>query len=227
MIKMKRTIQTLAILIAIALLAVWMVGCGGDEEGEPAGTVTAVDPAAGSEIAANQAIKITFDEAVDAVMVDGVAATGSAKNWTFQGDLTGKTGISITWTNKDADATAGGPYPVAYTVKAADNTPPAIASSDPEDGDEDLDPEGLNEDGIEIKFSEPLKKVTVDVTIEGEPLKWVAELSDDGMTATVVMLKGGEISYESEIVLVINAEDLAGNKLEDAEITFTTAAKEE
>ena len=75
MIKMKRTIQTLAILIAITLLAVWMVGCGGDDETEP-GTVTTVDPAAGSEIAANQAIKITFDNPVDAVMVDGAAATG-------------------------------------------------------------------------------------------------------------------------------------------------------
>lgn len=225
MIKMKRTIQTLAILIAITLAATWMVGCGGDDE-LPAGTVTAVDPAAGSEIAANQSIKITFDEAVDAVMVDGVAATGSAKSWTFQGNITG-TGISITWTNKDADATAGGPYPVAYTVKAADEVAPTIVSSDPADGDDDLDPEKLNEDGMEIKFSEALKKVTVDVTIEGEALKWTSELSDDGMTAVVIMLKGGEISYESEIVLVINGEDLAGNKLEDAEITFTTAAKEE
>ena len=226
MIKMKRTIQTLAILIAITLAATWMVGCGGDEE-LPAGTVTAVDPAAGSEIAANQAVKITFDEAVDAVMVDGVAATGSAKSWTFQGDLTGKTGISITWTNQDADATAGGPYPVAYTVKAADPDPPQIASSDPGDGDKDLDPEKLNEDGMEIKFNEAVKKATVLVTIEGEQLKWTSELSDDGMTAAVIMLKGGEVSYESEIVLVVTAEDLAGNKMDETEITFNTAAKEE
>jgi hypothetical protein len=226
MIKMKRTIQTLAILIAIALLAVWMVGCGEEEGGEP-GTVTAVDPPAGSEIAANAAIKITFDNPVDAVMVDGTPATGSAKSWTFQGDLTGKTGISITWTNKDADATAGGPYPVAYTVKAADPDPPQIASSDPADGDEDLDPEKLNEDGMEVKFNEPVKKATVLVTIEGEQLKWTSELSDDGTTATVVMLKGGEVSYESEIVLVVTAEDLAGNKMDETEITFTTAAKEE
>jgi len=54
-------------------------------------------------------------------MVNGVLATGSAKVWKFQGDLTGKSGISITWTNDDADATAGGPYHVAYIVKAADD----------------------------------------------------------------------------------------------------------
>jgi len=226
MIKMKRTIQTLAILIAIALLAVWMVGCGGDEGEEP-GTVTAVDPPDGSEIVANQEIKITFDNPVDAVMVDGAAATGSAKNWTFKGDLTGKTGISITWTNKDTDATAGGPYSVTYTVKAADTEAPTVAGSTPEDGDKDLDPEGLNEDGMEIEFSEPLKKVTVEVTIEGEALKWTAELSDDGKTAAIVMLKGGELPYESEIIMIVNGEDLAGNKMEETEITFTTAAKEE
>jgi hypothetical protein len=226
MIKMKRTIQTLAILIAIALLAIWIVGCG-EEEGEPAGTVTAVDPPAGSEIAANQAIKITFDNAVDAVMVDGVAATGSAKNWTFQGDLTGKTGISITWTNKDTDATAGGPHPVAYTVKAADTTPPDVTGSTPADGDDDLDPEELNEDGIEIEFSEPVTKVTVEVTVEGETLKWTVETSDDGMTATAIMLPGGDIPYESEVVVIVNAQDAAGNKMDEVEITFTTAAKEE
>jgi hypothetical protein len=226
MIKMKRTIQTLAILIAITLLAVWMVGCGGDEGEEP-GTVTTVDPPAGSTIPANQAIKITFDNPVDAVMVDGTPATGSAKNWTFQGDLTGKTGISITWTNKDTDATAGGPHPVAYTVKAADTTPPTVTGSSIGDGDKDVDPESVNEDGIEIEFSEPTKKVKIDVTVEGEALKWTVETSDDEMTATAIMLPGGELPYESEVVVVVNGEDAAGNKMEETEITFTTSAKEE
>jgi hypothetical protein len=226
MIKMKRTIQALAILIAITLAAVWMVGCGG-EEGEEPGTVTAVDPPDGSEIVANQEIKITFDNPVDAVMVDGAAATGSAKNWTFKGDLTGKTGISITWTNKDVDATAGGPYSVTYTIKAADPDPPQVTGSTPGDGDEDVDPEETNEDGMEVEFNEPVAKATVLVTIEGEQLKWTTELSDDGMTAAVVMLKGGELPYESEVVLVVTAEDLAGNKMDEVEITFTTAAKEE
>jgi hypothetical protein len=225
MIKMKRTIQTLAILIAIALLAVWMVGCGGDEEVEP-GTVTAVDPPAGSEIAANQAIKITFDNPVDAVMVNGAAATGSAKNWTFQGDLTGKAGIDITWTNQDADATAGS-HSVTYTVKAADTTPPEVTGSSIGDGDKDVNPEEPNEDGIEIEFSEPTKKVSIEVTVEGEALKWTVETSDDEMTATAIMLPGGEVPYESEILVIVNGEDAAGNEMEETEITFTTAAKEE
>jgi hypothetical protein len=220
--KMKRTIQALAMLIAITLVTVWMVGCGGDEELSVA-TVTKVDPAEGSTIAANQKITITFDNPATNVTVNGAAATGAGTSWSFQGDLTGKTGIDIAWTSEDDSA---GAKSVSYTIQAADTTPPAISSSTPKDGAKDLDPEALNADGMEIKFSEPLKKVTVDVTIDGEALKWTAELSDDKTTAAVTMLKGGELSYEAEIVLVITAEDNAGNKLE-AEITFTTAAKEE
>jgi hypothetical protein len=220
--KMKRTIQALAMLIAITLVTVWMVGCGEEDTGTVA-AVTKVDPAEGSTIAANQKITITFDNPATNVTVNGAAATGAGTSWSFQGDLTGKTGIDIAWTSEDDSA---GAKSVSYTIQAADTTPPAIASSDPGDGDKDLDPEALNADGIEIKFSEPLKKVTVDVTIDGEPLKWLAELSDDKTTAVISMLKGGELPYEAEIVLVVTAEDNAGNKLE-AEITFATAAKEE
>lgn len=220
--KMKRTIQALAMLIAITLVTVWMVGCGEDEELSVA-AVTKVDPAEGSTIAANQKITITFDNPATNVTVNGAAATGAGTSWSFQGDLTGKTGIDIAWTSEDDSA---GAKSVSYTIQAADTTPPAISSSTPKDGAKDLDPEALNADGMEIKFSEPLKKVSVDVTIDGEPLKWLAELSDDKTTAMVSMLKGGELPYEAEIVLVVTAEDNAGNKLE-AEITFATAAKEE
>jgi hypothetical protein len=222
---MKRTIQTLAMLMAITLAFVWMVGCGGDEEVILAALTGAVPPE-GSEIAANQEITLNFDNAAFNVTVNGTPATGSGKAWRWSGTLTeGAAALSVAWENEDASETGSGS--VSYTVLAADNTPPAIASSDPSDGDDNLDPETLNEDGMEVKFSEPVSKVTIDVTIEGEPLKWTVELSDDKITAAVVMLKGGELPYESEIILVVNAEDAAGNKLEDAEITFATAAKEE
>ena len=221
---MKRTIQALAMLMAITLAVVWIVGCGEEEEGTVA-VITAATPAEGSEIAANTEITITFDNPALDVTVNGTPATGSGKAWKWKGDIPeGAQTLSVAWTNEDESAGSG---TISYTVKAADTTPPEIASSDPADGDDDLDPEALNEDGFEIKFSEPVKKATVDVTIEGEPLKWTVELSDDKTTATVVMLKGGELPYESEIVLIVSAEDDAGNKLEDAEITITTAAKEE
>jgi hypothetical protein len=223
--KMRRTIQALAMLIAMTLAVIWMVGCGEDEEEEVATAAgTTVNPPEGSEIAANQEITITFDEAVNSATVNGQPATGSGKVWKFQGDLTGQTGITIGWTNSDDSAGEG--KSVTYTIKAADTTPPTITSSSPADGDTDVDPEGINTDGMTIDFDEPIAKLSVDVTVDGERLKWTTEQSDDKTKVDVLMLAGGELSYETEIVLVVAAEDAAGNKLE-AEITFTTAAKEE
>jgi hypothetical protein len=183
--------------------------------------VIGVNPPEGSVIPANQEITITFDNPVTNVTVNGIRAIGSGNAWKFKGDLTGQRGINIAWTNEDGSAGEG-----KYVAYAADTTPPRIVSSTPKDGAKDHDPEKLNRDGMEIRFSEPLKKVTVEVTIDGEPLKWVAELSDDKTTAIVSMLKGGELPYEAEVVLVVNAEDLAGNRLRNAKITFTTKAKE-
>jgi hypothetical protein len=222
--KMKRTIQTLAILIAMTLLAVWMIGCG--EEEVILAAISSVAPPEGSEIAANQEIAITFDNPAFNVTVNGTPATGSGSAWRWSGTIPeGAQTLSIAWENEDASETGSGT--VSYTVLPADPDPPQIVSSDPADGDTDLDPEALNEDGFQIVFNEPLGKLTVLVTIEEEPLKWAAELSDDKTTASVVMLAGGELPYESEIVLVVTAEDLAGNEMEEQTITFATAAKEE
>jgi hypothetical protein len=221
--KMKRTIQALAILIAITLLAVWMVGCGGEEETVAA--MTGANPPDGSEIAANQEITITFDNPALNVTVNGTPATGSGSSWKWSGNIPeGAQTLSVSWENEDGTTGSG---TISYTVKAADPDPPQITSSDPADGDTDLDPEALNADGMKVVFNEPVSKATVLVTIDDEPLKWTVELSDDKKTASVVMLKGGELPYESEVVLKVTAEDPAGNKMEEQTITFNTAAKEE
>jgi hypothetical protein len=184
---MKRTIQTLAILIAMTLLAVWMVGCGGEEE--TVALMTGANPADGSEIAANQEITITFDNPALDVTVNGTPATGSGKSWKWTGTIPeGPQTLSVAWTNEDETSGSG---TISYTVKAADPDPPQIASNSPEDGDKDLDPEELNADGMEIVFNEEVKKATVLVTIEDEQLKWTVELQDDKKTAKVIMLKGG------------------------------------
>ena len=220
--KMKRTIQTLAILIAMTLLVVWMVGCGEDEEGTVA-AITGANPPDGSEIAGNTEITINFDNPALDVMVNGSAATGGGKVWKWKGEIPeGAQSLSVTWTNEDDSSGSGS---ISYTVTPVDNTQPEITGSTPADGDDDLNHEDINNYGIEIKFSEALKKISAEVTIEGEALKWTSEL--DGDTAKLIMLPGGDVPYEAEIVVIITAEDNAGNKLEDAEITFNTAAKEE
>jgi hypothetical protein len=221
---MKRTIQTLAILIAMTLLVVWMVGCGEEEEFILAALTGSVPPA-GSEIAANQEITLNFDAAAFNVTVNGTPATGSSKTWKWTGTIPeGAQTLSVAWENEDASETGSGT--VSYTVTPEDTTPPEVTASTPADGDDGLSPDDINTDGIEIKFSEAVKKVSAEVTIEGEALKWTSELSDDKMTATLIMLPGGDVPYEAEIVVIIDAEDNAGNKLEAHEITFNTEAKE-
>jgi hypothetical protein len=221
--KMKRTIQALAMLIAITLLAVWMVGCGGEDEGTVA-TVTGVVPASGETVAANAEITITFDNPVTDVTVNGEAATGSGKTWKYKGTL--QASNAIAWTNEDESAGEG--YTVSYTVEAPDTEAPTITGSEPANGDKNLDPEEVNSNGITVEFSEAIKKVSIEVTVEGEALKWTGgTLSDDKKSALAEMLSGGELPYEAEIVVTVTAEDGAGNKLEGEEIKFTTAAKEE
>jgi hypothetical protein len=226
--KMKRTIQALAMLIAITLLAVWMVGCGGEEAGPPA-ELESVTPAQGEEIPGNATITIKLTEPVKAdttVQVNGVDATGSGKNWTFTPATPlpeGPATLSITWTNDDDSA---GSASVQYTVTVPDTDAPTLSSSTPENGAKNEDPEALNTDGMEFKFSEPLKKLSVEVTIEGEPLNWIVEQTDDKTGATIVPAKGGELSHEAEVVVTLVMTDGANNEGEDT-VTFTTAAKEE
>jgi hypothetical protein len=218
--KMKRTIQALAMLIAITLLAVWMVGCGEDDTGTVA-VVTGVVPASGEEVAENAEITITFDNPVTDVTVNGQPATGSGKTWKYQGTL--QASNAIAWTNEDGSAGEGSS--VSYSILEPDTEAPTLSSSTPEDGAEDEDPEPLNTDGMEFKFSEPLKKLSVEVTADGEALNWIVEQTDDKTGATIVPAKGGELSNEAEYVVTLVMTDGAGNEGE-ATVTFTTVAKE-
>jgi len=187
-------------LMVITLAIVWtMVGCGEEEEGMIA-TVIEIDPPEGSKIAANDEITIRFDNPVMDVTVDGVPAKCSGKTWTFQGDLTGKNGINIEWINEDRSKGEG--KIVTYIVIPLDVEPPKIVSSIPENGTKNQEPEQLNSKGMQIKFSEPVKNTTVNVTIEGEVLEWEVQLSEDNMTAKVLVRPGGEIPYESKMVFI-------------------------
>lgn len=118
------------------------------------------------------------------------------------------------------------------SVQSPDIEPLKIVSSFPKDGAKDIHPDQLSRDGMEIKFNKPVMNATVDVmTFEGRTFRWTVEISKD--TPNVVMLKGYGLSYqqdlpfETEIILIVNAEDFAGNKLEEAKIFFTTLSMED
>ena len=233
---MQKLLRTLAVIMA-AMLVVFMVGCGGDEDGEeegeeegpaaPSATTATTSPAAGSEVAPNASLTITLDEAVDAVTVNGTAATGSGKTWTLNlaglNLPAGSATLNIGWTNKDGTAGAGAS--VALTIQAeADTTAPTIDSSSVSNNDKDVDPAGLNTDGISITFSEDVKEGDISISIEGgDALNWLAEWSANSVT--IVPAKGAELGNETTYEISVSTEDGAGNKL-DSTISFTTKGKE-
>lgn len=232
---MQKLLRTLAVIMA-AMLVVFMVGCGGDEEGEddgedeaveqPSATTATTSPAAGSEVAPNASLTITLDEAVDGVTVNGTAAAGSGKTWTLNlaglNLPAGSATLNIGWTNKDGTA---GSSTVALTIQAeADTTAPSIDSSSVSNNDKDVDPAGLNTDGISITFSEDVKEGDISISIEGgDALNWLAEWSANSVT--IVPAKGAELGNETTYEIKVSTEDGAGNKL-DSTISFTTKGKE-
>ncbi len=232
---MQKLLRTLAVIMA-AMLVVFMVGCGGDETGEddgedeaveqPSATTATTSPAAGSEVAPNASLTITLDEAVDGVTVNGTAAAGSGKTWTLNlaglNLPAGSATLNIGWTNKDGTAGSGS---VALTIQAeADTTAPSIDSSSVSNNDKDVDPAGLNTDGISITFSEDVKEGDISISIEGgDALNWLAEWSANSVT--IVPAKGAELGNETTYEIKVSTEDGAGNKL-DSTISFTTKGKE-
>ena len=232
---MQKLLRTLAVIMA-AMLVVFMVGCGGDDDGEdegdegtmeqPSATTATTSPAAGSEVAPNASLTITLDEAVDAVTVNGTAAAGSGKTWTLNlaglNLPAGSATLNIGWTNKDGTAGSGS---VALTIQAeADTTAPSIDSSTVSNNDKDVDPAGLNTDGVTITFSENVNEGDISLSIEGgDALNWLAEWSANSVT--IVPAKGAELGNETTYEISVSTEDGAGNAFSTT-ISFTTKAKE-
>ena len=217
---MKKVFRTLALLMA-GLLAVYMIGCGGDEEeddGEaaPAAFVSA-NPPNGSEIASNGSITVTFDNApADVTVTDGVASP-AGKTVTINGPFTpGALSLTITW--------ADGSQTLTYTVTAPDNEAPKVTGGTVKDGDKDVDPEMINTDAkIEIEFSEDVSGNIALQTEGGDDVGWLGKV--EGNKGTLELVKGKEIGNETTYVVAGKVSDAAGNETE-VKVTFVTKGKE-
>jgi len=223
---------TLTALLVASILVVWIVGCGGgkkEEAAAPPATVTKVTPEDGSTVAANAKITVEFDNPVDACTINGKDATLSSGNKKAEasdlGLAEGAQTVTIEWTNKDGSTDS---KTVNYTVKPADKDAPTIDSSTPADGAKDVKPDDVNKNGIVIKFKDATdvdtKATTIIVSLEGTALNWKA--SWDGMTATLLPLKGADLGFEKTYEVDITVADSVGNSA-DYTITFTTQAKEQ
>ena len=219
---MTKLFSTLALLLAGLIAIAILIGCGGDdedvEEVPPANFVSATPP--GGEIAANGAITVTFDNAPAAVAVSTGTVTVAGKTATIAGPFTpGPLALTITW----ADGTQtlnyivifpdccglSGTFPVGGTVQ---------------DGDKDVDPEGINTDGkIEIEFSEDVTGYIALETEVGEDVGWIGKVV--GNKAILELVKGRELKNETTYVIRGKVEDAAGNAT-DVSVTFVTRGKE-
>ena len=181
-----------------------------------------LDPAPGGEIPPNTQFSLTFDGTVDAVTVNGVAATGSGFSWAIslalqEGD--GQT-LNVSWTNRDGSSGSQAVGP--YTVRAPDTTPPSITDGTVADGAVDVDPAPINAGGFRFDFSEDITG-TVKLTDEaGADLNWIASVA--GQTATLTVVAGQELVNETTYKIEIDVQDGDGNGI-PVTITFVTKPK--
>ena len=217
---MKKMFRTLALLMA-ALLAVYVIGCGGGDDEEETEAAPAAfqsaNPPAGSEVAANGTITVTFDNAPADVTVSPGAVTVAGKTATITGPFTpGPLALTITW--------ADGSQTLNYTVTAPDTTAPTVTGGTVSDGDKDIDPEVINTDAkIEITFSEDVTGSIALQTEGGDDVGWLGKV--EGTTGTLELVKGKEIGNETTYVIAGKVSDAAGNSL-DVSVTFVTKGKE-
>ena len=219
---MAKMFRTFALVLAALFALSLIVGCGGGEEkdDEPeAAEFSSAAPAGGETIAANATITLTFSSDPGEVTIAGATVTGSGKTRQVAGPFTeGALTLAISWTNGDGSTS------LSYTVAAADNTAPTVTGGTVEDGEEDVDPEGINGDGvIEITFSEDVSGNIALQTEGGDDVGWIGKV--EGTKGTLDLVKGKEIGNETTYVIAGKVADAAGNETE-VSVTFTTKGKE-
>lgn len=216
---MTKLFRSFVLLLAGLLAASMLIGCGGDDdivtaEPVPANFVSAFPP--GGEIAANGAITVTFDNAPTDIKVNIGVVTVVGKTATITGPFNpGPLALTITW----ADGIQGLDYIVTSLCCAV----PIIIGGTVLDGDTDVDPAGINRDGIiELAFSEEVIGNIVLQTEDGADVGWLGKV--EGYIATLELVRGRELVNETVYIIVGKISDVKGNEF-DIEITFVTRGK--
>ena len=218
---MAKMFRTFALVLAALFALSLIVGCGGDDtddEEVAAAEFSTATPEGGSEIAANASITLTFSSDPGDVTSSAGTVAGSGRTRTVTGPFPeGALTLSITWTNGDGSTS------LSYTVKAADNTAPEVTGGTVKDGAEDVDPEPINADGLEVTFSEDVSGNIALQTEAGDDVGWIGKV--EGTKGTLEPVAGKEIGNETTYVIKGKVADAAGNETE-VSVTFTTKGKE-
>lgn len=220
---MAKLFRTFALVLAALFALSLIVGCGGGDEEEEevaAAEFSSAAPASGATIAANATITLTFSSDPGDVTVSPAGTVGGGgKTRTITGPFTeGALTLNVAWTNGDGSTS------LSYTVAAADNEAPTVTGGTVEDGEEDVDPEEINGDGmIEVTFSEEVSGNIALQTEAGDDVGWLGKV--EGTKGTLELVKGKEIGNETTYVIAGKVADAAGNETE-VSVTFTTKGKE-
>ena len=184
-----------------------------------------VDPApGGAPIPPNTQFSLIFDQAVVAVTVNGVAATGAGDRWTVSPILPQGEGqnLNIIWTNRDGSKE----YKIVgpYAVRVPDTTPPRITDGTVADGSVNVDPAPLNAGGIEITFDEEVTAFIMLTDEAGADLNWSVVVQGRMATLHLRPITGLELVSETTYKIEIDVHDGAGNQTRMT-ITFVTKPK--
>ncbi len=214
---MKTLFRGIALLLAGLLTISMLAGCGGDDDiDEPAPVNFFSATPRGGAIAANETITVTFDNAPIDVTVSAGTVTVSGKTATIMGPFTpGSLALTIRW--------ADGIQELNYTVTAPCCSFPDIIGGTVKDGDIDVDPEVINNNGkIVIEFTEEVTGKIALQTEGGDDVGWIAKVA--GNKATLELIKGRELASETVYVIVGRVTTIEGIQA-DIKITFVTKGK--
>jgi hypothetical protein len=217
---MRTSLRWLSLFMAPALvisLSALMVACSSDDGGDggdETATLTAANPATGSEVPEGATITLTFSSDPGTVTVNGAATAGAGATRTFTLGADGA--LSIAWDNGGADS-------LTYTVTAPDTIPATHTGTSPDvAGDTDVDP-GDFADGLTLSFDEPVDVDELTLSTGGSALSWVPTV--DGNDVTLQFNADDPIVNETEYEVAGVFIDAGGNKTE-VNFSFTTKAKE-
>ena len=179
----------------------------------PSAAFVSANPASGSTIAANASITLIFDNAPADVTVSSGSAVVAGRSVVVNGPFTpGPFALRVTW--------ADGSVTLTYIVVAPDVDPPIVTGGTIKDGDKDVDPDAINNEGeIVITFSEQVVGNIALQTEGGDDVGWIGKI--EGNKVTLQLVKGRQIRNATTYVIKGKVADAAGNETEIL-ITFVT-----